>query len=89
MIGLEAMNFSRAVVAFDVGGIPDWLEHDFNGLLIPEQDTAGLKSAIERLLNNPALTRKMGENGKKQVLEKFSFNHYIDRLDELLFSNSE
>ncbi len=72
MIGLEAMSHGRPVVAFDVGGISDWLEHEVTGLLIPEQDTEGLAKALTRLLEDLDACQRMGQmafsNFKEQIL---------------------
>ena len=87
MIGLEAMHHSRPVVGFDVGGIPDWLEHDKTGLLVPEQDTAQLAAALETLLANPELAEKLGRGGFEQVVQKYAFTSYVDTLETLLSRN--
>ena len=84
MIGLEAMHYGRPVVAFRVGGIPDWLEHGVTGLLAPEQDTRALAQAIDQLLADPQLCAKFGAAAQSCVREKFSFDRYLDRLEMLL-----
>lgn len=80
MVGLEAMNHGRPVVAFNVGGIPDWLEHDVTGFLVPEQDIDQLAISLERILEDTQLARRLGANGKKRVRERFSFENYLQRM---------
>lgn len=80
MVGLEAMHHSRAVVAFDVGGIRDWLEPELTGLLVPEQDTQRLARAIERVHHEDGLAESMGRRGRRRVEERFSFEGYLDEL---------
>ncbi len=84
MIGLEAMRYGRPVVGFDVGGIPDWLEHDVTGLLAPEQDTNALSRAIASIIKNNKLANKYGQNGYKALHEKFAFDTYLDNLETIL-----
>ena len=88
MIGLEAMHHGRPVVAFEVGGIPDWLDHGVTGFLAPEQDVLALANALEKLLRDPALCTKLGEAGQKRVHAEFSFENYLDRLEGFLSNNS-
>jgi len=84
MIGLEAMHYGRPVVAFRVGGIPDWLEHGVTGLLAPEQDIRGLAGSIEQLLDDPQLCARLGAQAQESVRVKFSFDRYLDRLESFL-----
>jgi glycosyltransferase involved in cell wall biosynthesis len=79
MIGLEAMRYGRPVVAFDVGGISDWLEHETTGLLVAEQDVSALAKALKRLLVNSELAQRFGEAGLSRVQERFSFEDYLDQ----------
>ncbi len=81
MIGLEAMNHGRPVVGFDVGGIPDWLEHDVTGLLVPEQDTASLANALETMLSDRERASRMGKTGLERVQERYSFAHYVEQTE--------
>lgn len=84
MVGLEAMGHGRPVVGFRVGGIPDWLEHGTTGLLVPEQDTASLAGALERVLTDTAFARTLGENARARVGERYSFGRYLDLLEARL-----
>ena len=81
MIGLEAMHRGRPIVAFDVGGIPDWLESGRTGYLVPEQDCRAFANALERLLRDTPLASEMGQRGLESVQSRFSFNQYLDGLE--------
>lgn len=82
MVGLEAMNFGRAVVGFAVGGIPDWLTHESNGLLASAGNSRALGACIDILLSNPEMAVKMGLEGLRMTRESFSFSRSLDRLEE-------
>jgi glycosyltransferase involved in cell wall biosynthesis len=77
MIGLEAMRCGRPVVAFDVGGVSDWLLDGVTGIIAPEQDVQALADAIHRVLTDWELARKLAQNGKLVFNERFSFDEYL------------
>jgi glycosyltransferase involved in cell wall biosynthesis len=89
MIGLEAMSHGRPVVAFDVGGISDWLEHEVTGLLVPEQDVDGLAKALTRLLGDPDACQRMGQMAFSNFKSKFSFQDYLDQITSHLMGNNK
>lgn len=68
---LEAMAFERAVVATDVPGHQDVVD-ETTGVLVPREDDAALANAIESLLDDPERRRRMGQAGRRRVLEKFT-----------------
>jgi glycosyltransferase involved in cell wall biosynthesis len=82
-IGMEVMRYGLPVVAFDVGGISDWLIDGENGYLVPTGDCATYAVRLEMLLRDKAMARSMGENGLRLVNEKFSFDSYIDDLEKM------
>ena len=59
---LEALASRRAVIATNVGGLPDLILNGFNGLLI-EPDAQALLRAVCTLLDDPALRSKLAANG--------------------------
>jgi glycosyltransferase involved in cell wall biosynthesis len=81
LIGQEAMRYGRPVVAFNVGGIGNWLEHELTGLLVPEQNLAAYAAALDRVLTNTAYANRLGENAYRRVRERFSFKKYLDQLE--------
>jgi glycosyltransferase involved in cell wall biosynthesis len=84
MIGLEAMHYGRPVVAFRVGGIPDWLEHGVTGLMAPEQDVRAFAAALEQLLSDRQLCSQLGRQAQERVRTRFCFEDYLDRLEGFL-----
>jgi glycosyltransferase involved in cell wall biosynthesis len=84
MIGLEAMNHGRPVVAFNVGGTSDWLAHERTGLLVPEQDVAAFARALERLLTDTDTAQRMGEEGLARAHKEYAFEDYLERLTQYL-----
>lgn len=84
MVGLEAMKHSRPVVAFDAGGIQDWLIDGETGILVPEQDFIALAAAVSRLLMDPETATSFGKKGAERVQAHFRFDDYLDRLESYL-----
>lgn len=84
MVGLQAMIHGRPVVAFDVGGIGDWLDEGETGLRVPEQDVAAMAGAITALLDDSARAGRMGRCGFERARERFSFHRYLRDLERIL-----
>lgn len=83
MVGIEAMSYGKPVVAFNVGGIPDWLEDGVTGFLIKPYDVKGMAEKISYLLENPGTAEEMGMRGRKRVEQEFSKEKHITRLLEI------
>lgn len=77
---LEAMANVCGIVASDTGGIPDMIVNGETGLLVPPGDADRLEQGILRLLEDPVLCRKLGENARKKAETAFSMEQNIERL---------
>lgn len=84
MVGIEAMSRGRPVVGFAAGGISDWLQHQENGLLVPEANIAQLAHAMMSLLQNPSLAATLGANAARMVALHYRHDHYLDQMSTLL-----
>jgi glycosyltransferase involved in cell wall biosynthesis len=80
MVGIEAMSYGKPVLAFDVGGISDWLQHGETGFLLPPRDEGSLAEKMNLLVESPGLAEQMGRIGRKVVEEKFSPDRHLKRL---------
>src|SRR5262249_41192189 len=60
MVGPEAMLYGVPVVAFETGGISEWLKNGENGFLVPWMDAEALAQRLETLLLNKSLGMQMG-----------------------------
>ena len=83
MVGIEAMRYGLPVVAFDAGGINEWLIDGYNGFLAPWMDCAAFAARVEELLRNKTLARQMGERGLQLVSQHYDFGNYITGLEDL------
>ena len=63
---------ARPVVAFAVGGIPEWLQDGQTGFLAQPEDAHDLAKQINRLLTDPDLSEKLGKQGRARVQCDFS-----------------
>jgi glycosyltransferase involved in cell wall biosynthesis len=82
-IGLEVMRYALPVVAFDAGGIKDWLIDGHNGYLVPWMDRQRYAAQLQQLLTDKPLARRLGENGLKLVSERYDFDGYIRDLEAM------
>jgi glycosyltransferase involved in cell wall biosynthesis len=80
---VEASGAGKPCVASRVGPIPEVVEHERSGLLVPSQSPEALAQAICRLVNDPELAQAMGRRGKQIAAEKFSISRNIKQLEEL------
>jgi len=80
---LEAMAMSRPCVASRTGGLPEIVEHEGSGLLVPPGDAGALAAALLRLARDPSLRRRMGRRGRAIVEERFDIRETARRLAAL------
>ncbi len=80
---LTAMATSLPVVATRVGGIPELVRHEDNGLLVPPADPTALARAIERLVDSPEESHLMGQRGRLRLEEQFTLERKISETEEL------
>jgi len=71
---LTAMAFGKAIVATNLGGFQETLEHDVTALLVPYNDFPALAAAIVKVLKNPAIKDKIGEGAAQQVRRKYGWD---------------
>ena len=74
---IEAAAVGRAIVTTNVPGCREVVEHGVNGLLIPPRDVPALARALELLINDVQLRKRMGQEGRKRAVERFSSNIII------------
>jgi len=80
---LDAMCFSRAVVATAAGGIPDAVEDQATGRLAPPGDPSALAAALLDVLADPERREAMGRAGRRRFEERFSAERMVERTLEV------
>ncbi|MCB9857608.1 MAG: glycosyltransferase [Phycisphaerales bacterium] len=87
VVMLEAMAVSRPIVATSVGGIPEAISHDVNGLLVAPGAPVELANAVRSLLFDPGRAAMLGVKARASVCERFDAakvaQRYVDTYDEL------
>ena len=79
-VALEAMATGRPVITTRMGGIPDIVRDGETGLLIEPGDGVALAGAMETLLGDEALRRRMGAAGRAVVEKDFSASVCVPRI---------
>jgi glycosyltransferase involved in cell wall biosynthesis len=80
-VPVEAMACGMAVVATTAGGTPEAIIHDQTGLLVPPNDSQALAEAARRLVDDPQLRERLGQEAARVAREKWDFHVYVDRLE--------
>ena len=81
---MEAMATGLPVISTAIGGIPEMVIDNETGLLVSAGDARALADAIENVITNPSLARRLGEKGHKRACELFSIEQNVRDLCGLL-----
>lgn len=80
---LEAMAAARPIIATAVGGVPEIIQNERTGLLIPPRQSAALGAAIERMMSELTLATRCGQQAQARILADFEPTQQTQRLVEL------
>jgi len=80
IVGIESMMRGRPVVAFDVGGVSDWLRDGVSGFLVQPGNTSEYGARVDQLLNDAGLYQAMSRAGRLAALQKFTPDRHVDQL---------
>lgn len=79
----EAMAMERPVVAADVDGLAEVVDHGRTGLLVAPGDVDGLGAAVAGLLEDENIRRRYGRQGRRRVEREFSYRTFAQRIQRL------
>jgi glycosyltransferase involved in cell wall biosynthesis len=86
---IEALSCGLPCLASNIGGIPDSVIHNFNGILLPPNDKQEWILAMKTLLNDTAATEKMATNARERILSRNSIESVARKYLEFLNSVRE
>jgi glycosyltransferase involved in cell wall biosynthesis len=78
---MQAMLAGLPVVTTPVGSILEVVEDGRTGLVVPPRDARALADAIARLLDDPALARRLGAAARAEAAERFAQDRMLDRME--------
>jgi glycosyltransferase involved in cell wall biosynthesis len=76
----EAMAYQLPCLGSDTGGVPEVIDDGHTGYLVPVGDHAELATRIISLLANPERMRLMGEEGRRKMLDRFTWERVVARM---------
>jgi glycosyltransferase involved in cell wall biosynthesis len=80
---LEAMASGLPAIVTNVGGNPEIVRHEREGLLVPRGDAGACADAIRRLFRDPELAARLGTAGRERALERYQLGRTVDEYFEL------
>ncbi|MHB8510929.1 MAG: glycosyltransferase family 4 protein [Actinomycetota bacterium] len=83
IVGLEAMSAGKPVVATDIGGVREWLEHGVTGLAVAPRNAAGFGRAIQSLLSDPLARARMGSAARERINERFTLERHLILIERM------
>ena len=83
LVTLEAYARYRPVIASDAGGIPEYLQHEQTGILVPANDISKLADAITDLSINYQKSHYLGRQGHALFLDEFTMDIHVNRLTKI------
>jgi glycosyltransferase involved in cell wall biosynthesis len=82
LVPIEAMAHGTPIIGSNQGGIPETVIDRTTGILIDPVVIEAIAGAIEKLYDDPELAGRLGATGRKRVLERFTIESFINRLEK-------
>jgi glycosyltransferase involved in cell wall biosynthesis len=76
---LEAFKYKLPVIAYEIDGIPEIVENDFDGILVNQINKNSLENAIKDLLKDPAKIKIMGERGYEKLKKNYVLKNMLEK----------
>lgn len=83
IVYLEAWKCGKPVIGARIGAVSEVIEEDRDGFLVEFGNVEQLSSKILYLMNHPDLSKRMGENGRRKVVERFNWEKNIDLVEDV------
>lgn len=83
---LEAMSMGKPIIATSIGGIPEVIKNEINGLLVPPRNIESLVEAIKKLIADKHLASEIGKNARNYVIENLSIQATTRKWESLYIS---
>ncbi len=83
LVALESLAAGTPVVAADTGGLPEIVQHQKSGLVVPPKNPEALADAIIELSRDPDRREAMGHYGKQFVFRQFDPHLLTDQVEEV------
>lgn len=83
---IEALAMQVPVVSTSISGVPELIEDNVHGLLVPQRSPEALANAIATLLADPAMRHRLGRNGRERVVRDFDMRRNTRHVLELFES---
>ena len=80
---VEAMAMEMPVISTDISGIPELIQDQVNGLLVPEKNAEAIADAIQSVLEDPVLRLRLGQAARQTVCRDFNSRHTTVALKKL------
>lgn len=80
---VEAMAIKRPVIGTNIGGIPEIIENNVSGILVPKNEPNELAQAILNLIQNPKFAKRLAYQAEKQVHERFCIDTHVKNVQQI------
>jgi len=84
---MEAMAMEVACIATAIAGIPELIRNGIDGMLVAPSDECALAHAIDCLINDTAMRRRLGAAGRQRVIERYNLNCNVARLARIFMNH--
>lgn len=88
LVPLEAMSCGTPVIGVNEGGVRESVVHDHTGLLVERQPDS-FAMATQQLLTNPRMAERYGQNGRKHVLQHWTWEQSTQALEKHLTASAQ
>ena len=80
---IEAMSCGAAVISTPVGYVKEYIKEGFNGMFFPKKNAYELSKKMDKLLKDEFLRKRLGENSRRTIIDRFSWDKTVNELKEV------